>query len=82
MVANKRAETLASEIASWDRREVCTETSLKRRRSIPRGVQQEEAAEALVRSLRERGVREIMVYDDHHRLRIQALGSQPARVVR
>jgi len=43
---------------------------------------QEEAAEALVRSLRERGVREIMVYDDHHRLRIQALGSQPARVVR
>jgi hypothetical protein len=43
---------------------------------------QAEAADALVRSLRERGVREIMVYDDHHRLRIQALGSQPARVVR
>jgi hypothetical protein len=43
---------------------------------------QAEAAEALVRSLRERGVREIMVYDDQHRLRIQALGSQPARVVR
>ncbi|TMA32123.1 MAG: hypothetical protein E6J87_13735 [Deltaproteobacteria bacterium] len=43
---------------------------------------QAEAADALVRSLRERGVREIMVYDDHHRLRIQALGGQSARVVR
>ena len=43
---------------------------------------QAESAEALVRSLRERGVREIMVYDDEHRLRIQALGNQPARIVR
>jgi len=43
---------------------------------------QEEAAGALVRSLRERGVREIMVYDGHHRLRIQALGDQRARIVR
>ena len=41
--------------------------------------QQAEAADALVAALRERGVREIMVYDGEHRLRIQALGSQPAR---
>jgi hypothetical protein len=44
--------------------------------------QQAEAADSLVQALRERGVREIMIYDDDRQLRIQALGSQPARVVR
>ena len=43
--------------------------------------QQAEAADKLVQALRQRGVREIMVYDDDHQLRIQALGSQPARVI-
>ena len=43
--------------------------------------QQADAADKLVQALRERGVREIMVYDDDHHLRIQALGSQPARVI-
>jgi hypothetical protein len=44
--------------------------------------QQAEAADSLVEALRERGIREIMIYDGDHRLRIQALGSQAARVVR
>jgi hypothetical protein len=43
---------------------------------------QQDAADALVAALRERGVREIMVYDDEQRLRIQALGEQPARIIR
>lgn len=38
-------------------------------------------AEHLVRALRERGVREIMIYDDDERLRIQALGGQDPRVI-
>lgn len=44
--------------------------------------QQAGAADALVAALRERGLRDIMVYDSDHRLRIQALGNQGARVVR
>ena len=36
----------------------------------------------MVQALREQGIREIMVYDDDQRLRIQALGSQPPRVIR
>ena len=44
--------------------------------------QQARAADALVAALRGRGLREIMVYDSDQRLRIQALGGQPARVVR
>jgi hypothetical protein len=40
------------------------------------------AAETMVQALREQGIREIMVYDDDQRLRIQALGSQPPRVIR
>jgi hypothetical protein len=43
---------------------------------------QQVAADALVAALRERGVREIMVYDDEQHLRIQALGEQPARIIR
>jgi len=43
--------------------------------------QQAETADKLVQALRERGVREIMLYDDDHHLRVQALGSQPARVI-
>jgi hypothetical protein len=35
----------------------------------------------LVEALREQGVREIMIYDNERRLRIQALGTQPARVL-
>jgi hypothetical protein len=35
----------------------------------------------LVRALRAQGVREIMVFDDERRLRIQALGAQPVRVM-
>jgi hypothetical protein len=35
----------------------------------------------LVETLRERGVREIMIYDDRGGLRIQALGNQPPRVI-
>jgi hypothetical protein len=44
--------------------------------------QQTQAAQALVAALRERGVREIMIYDGEHQLRVQALGSQPAQIVR
>jgi hypothetical protein len=44
--------------------------------------QQTQAAIALVQQLRERGVREVMVYDGTGRLRIQALGDRPPRVVR
>ena len=44
--------------------------------------QQTQAAVALVQQLRERGVREVMVYDGTGRLRIQALGDRPPRVVR
>ncbi len=39
------------------------------------------AADRLVRALRHRGVRQIMIYDDDRQLRIQAFGSQPARVI-
>jgi hypothetical protein len=34
-----------------------------------------------VEKLRAQGIREIMVYDDHERLRIQALGNRPVKVV-
>jgi hypothetical protein len=34
-----------------------------------------------VAALRVQGVREIMVYDDQRRLRIQALGQQPVHVL-
>jgi hypothetical protein len=44
--------------------------------------QQTQAAVALVQQLRERGVREVMVYDGRGKLRIQALGDRPPRVVR
>ena len=37
-------------------------------------------ARVLVKALRARGIREIMLYDDDGRLRIQALGSQPLRI--
>ncbi len=40
------------------------------------------AAETMVQALREQGIREIMAYDDDQRLRIQALDSQPPRVIR
>jgi hypothetical protein len=40
-----------------------------------------EVARDLVRALRAQGVREIMIFDDERRLRIQALGAQPARVL-
>ncbi len=43
--------------------------------------EQELAASELVEALRARGVREVMIYDDERRLRIQALGSQPPRIV-
>ena len=43
--------------------------------------EQAKAAERLVQALRKRGVRAIMIYDDDQRLRIQALGSQPPRVI-
>jgi hypothetical protein len=35
----------------------------------------------LVKALRAQGVREIMIFDDDRRLRIQALGAQPVRVL-
>lgn len=41
----------------------------------------ETAAEELVNALRGQGVREIMIYDDAQRLRIQAMGEQPPRVL-
>jgi hypothetical protein len=41
----------------------------------------ESAAAELVDALRAEGVREIMIYDDERRLRIQALGESPARVL-
>lgn len=43
--------------------------------------QQEHAARELVSALRGRGVQQVMVYDDERRLRIQALGVQPVRVL-
>ncbi|MDJ0849515.1 MAG: hypothetical protein QNK04_14175 [Myxococcota bacterium] len=43
--------------------------------------EQELAAGELVDALRARGVREIMIYDDERRLRIQAFGNGPPRVV-
>jgi predicted small integral membrane protein len=43
--------------------------------------EQVRAAAVLVQGLRERGVREIMIYDDDGRLHIQALGDEPPRVV-
>ncbi|MGI9592954.1 MAG: hypothetical protein ACR2P8_16425 [Myxococcota bacterium] len=42
---------------------------------------QAEAAQVLVAGLRERGVREIMIFDADRRLRIQALGNQPPTLV-
>jgi hypothetical protein len=44
--------------------------------------EQTTAADGLVGALRDRGVRQVMVYDGDHRLRIQALGDQAARVLR
>lgn len=38
-------------------------------------------ADHLVEALREQGVHEIMIYDGDRRLRIQALGAQPARII-
>jgi hypothetical protein len=43
--------------------------------------EQMRAAAVLVQELRERSVRQIMIYDDDDRLRIQALGDRPPRVV-
>ncbi len=43
--------------------------------------EREEAATRLVETLRAQGIREIMVYDDQRRLRIQALGERPVRIV-
>ena len=43
--------------------------------------QRTEAALDLVASLRAAGVREIMVYDDDGRLRLQLLGDQPLRLL-
>jgi hypothetical protein len=43
--------------------------------------QQMQAARDLVRALRAQGVREIMVFDEERHLRIQALGSQPVRII-
>jgi hypothetical protein len=42
---------------------------------------QMQVAKNLVQALRAQGVREIMVFDDERRLRIQALGTQPVRVL-
>jgi len=42
---------------------------------------QTEAAQSLVRALRERGVTEIMIFDGQRNLRVQALGRQPITVV-
>ena len=42
---------------------------------------QAEAAHALVAALRERGVREIMIFDGDRQLRIQALGNRPPTLV-
>ena len=36
----------------------------------------------MVAALRKQGARDVMVYDEDGRLRIQALGAQPARLVR
>jgi hypothetical protein len=44
-------------------------------------VEQELAAQDLVDGLRAAGLREIMVYDDDGRLRIQALGEGPPRII-
>ena len=43
--------------------------------------EQARVAEDMVETLRAQGVREVMVFDDKRRLRIQALGTQPARIV-
>jgi hypothetical protein len=43
--------------------------------------EQMQSATDLVAALRAQGAREIMVFGDHHRLRIQALGTQPLRVL-
>ena len=43
--------------------------------------EQMQVAANLVQALRAQGVREIMVFDDDRRLRIQALGAQPVRVL-
>jgi hypothetical protein len=44
-------------------------------------VERTQAARSLVRALRAQGLREIMIFDDERRLRIQALGAQPVRVL-
>lgn len=41
----------------------------------------EAIAEGIVERLRERGMQQVMIYDDERRVRIQALGSQPTRVL-
>jgi len=43
--------------------------------------EQHEAATSLVAGLRTLGISQVMVYDDHRGLRIQALGTSPVRVV-
>lgn len=43
--------------------------------------QQKASAEALVSRLRAKGVRQVMIYDRDDRIRIQALGSQPTRIL-
>lgn len=40
-----------------------------------------ESAEALVARLRDRGLEQIMIYDEQRALRVQSLGSQPLRVL-
>ncbi len=44
-------------------------------------VEKDLIADELVHTLRQKGVSEIMIYDDEHRLRIQALGSRAPTVV-
>lgn len=43
--------------------------------------EREAIADEIVTRLRERGMQQIMIYDDDGRIRIQALGSQPTRVL-
>jgi len=44
-------------------------------------VERTQVARNLVQALRTQGVREIMIFDDERRLRIQALGAQPVRIL-
>ena len=43
--------------------------------------EQSQAANQLVSALRAQGVRDVMVFDEDDRLRIQALGEQPASIL-